>query len=76
MRHKVGKAVEFGRKLWLEEVENDIISGYRLLAKSGQDYAYFADSLDAHRRERWFRRGFRFRAGIEGRFPLEKGVRG
>jgi len=29
-----------------------------------------------HERERWFRRGFRFRAGIEGRFPLEKGVRG
>lgn len=119
VRHKVGKAVEFGRKLWLEEVENGIISGYRLLAESGQDYAYLADSLDAHRRrfgtapflvagdrgvsspkndrlareagvkrvvlpwdgkgsperrkherERWFRRGFRFRAGIEGRISV------
>jgi transposase, IS5 family len=119
VRHKVGKAVEFGRKLWLEEVGNGIISGYRLPDESGQDYAYFADSLQAHKRrfgkppylvagdrgvfsaanervaraagvtrvvlpwngkgsperrkherERWFRRGFRFRAGIEGRISV------
>lgn len=119
VRHKTGKAVEFGRKLWLEEVEGGIISGYRVLAEPGQDYAYFADSLTAHQRrfgkapylvagdrgvssatnerlateagvkrvvlpwdgkgssarrkherERWFRRGFRFRAGIEGRISV------
>jgi IS5 family transposase len=119
VRHKVGKKVEFGRKLWLEEVEEGIISGYRVLEESGQDYAYFAGSLAAHRRrfgkapflvtgdrgvssptnerlareagvkrvvlpwdgkgspqrrkherERWFRRGFRFRAGIEGRISV------
>ena len=40
--------MEFGRKLWLEEVEGGIISGYRVLAEPGQDYAYFADSLAAH----------------------------
>jgi IS5 family transposase len=119
VRHKVGKAVEFGRKLWLEEVENGIIGGYRVPDESGQDYAYFAGSLQAHKhrfghppdlvagdrgvfsaanervaraagvkrvvlpgngtgsperrkheRERWFRRGFRFRAGIEGRISV------
>jgi IS5 family transposase len=30
-RQKAGKAVEFGRKLWLEEVEGGIVSGYRIL---------------------------------------------
>lgn len=119
VRHKTGKTVEFGRKLWLEEVEGGIISGFRILAEPGQDYAYFASSLRDHRRrfgkapdlvagdrgvssptnerlareagvkyvvlpwdgkgsperrkherERWFRRGFRFRAGIEGRISV------
>jgi IS5 family transposase len=49
VRHKTGQAVEFGRKLWLEEVEGGIISGDRILAEVGQDYAYFADSLVVHR---------------------------
>jgi transposase, IS5 family len=119
VRHKVGKPVEFGRKLWLEEVEGGIISGYRLLDEPGQDYAYLEDTLAEHRRrfghppwllagdrgvsspknerlardagvkrvvlpgdgrgspqrraherQRWFRRGFRFRAGIEGRISV------
>jgi IS5 family transposase len=119
VRHKTGKAVEFGRKLWVEEVDGGIISGYRVLEEPGQDYTYFAASLTAHQRrfgkapylvagdrgvssaknerlaaeagvtrvvlpwdgkgsperrkherERWFRRGFRFRAGIEGRISV------
>jgi IS5 family transposase len=119
VRHKVGKPVEFGRKLWLEEVEGGIISGYRLLAEAGQDYAYLEATLADHQRrfghppwllagdrgvsspknerlaraagvkrvvlpgdgrgsperreherQRWFRRGFRFRAGIEGRISV------
>jgi IS5 family transposase len=119
VRHKVGKPVEFGRKLWLEEVEGGIVSGYRLLPEPGQDYAYLEATLSAHRRrfghppwllagdrgvssprnerlareagvkrvvlpgggkgspqrraherQRWFRRGFRFRAGIEGRISV------
>src|ERR671933_371765 len=41
VRHKAGKPVEFGRKLWLEEVEGGIISGWRLLDQAGgPDTAY------------------------------------
>jgi IS5 family transposase len=118
-RHKLGKAVEFGRKLWLEKVEGGIVSGYRVLEEAGQDDRYLAQSLTEHQqrfghppwllagdrgvssptneqlakdmgvkrvvlpakgkasekrkqqeRERWFRRGFRFRAGIEGRISV------
>jgi IS5 family transposase len=116
VRHKAGQPVEFGRKLWLEEVEGGIVSGWRVLAEAGQDAPYLAGSLAAHRRrfgrppwllaadrgvsspqnvvraeqagvrrvampapgkagspaerQRWFRRGFRFRAGIEGRISV------
>jgi IS5 family transposase len=118
-RHKSGKATEFGRKLWLEEVEGGIVSGYRILEEPGQDDPYLGQSLADHQqrfghppwllagdrgvssptneqlakdagvkrvvlpakgrasaerkkreRERWFRRGFRFRAGIEGRISV------
>ena len=117
VRHKEGKDVEFGRKLWLDEVEGGIISRYELLAEGGGlDHPHLPASLaahqaqfghpprlvagdrgvfspenervarelgvkqvvlpqtgrvsqarQAHERQRWFRRGFRFRAGIEGR---------
>ncbi len=116
-RFKAGKAVEFGRKIRLDEVEGGIISGYAILERGGgQDQPYLKDSLEAHRRHfgrapdllaadrgmssaeneelarqagvkqvalprvgkttaerkelekgRRFRRGYRFRAGIEGR---------
>jgi transposase, IS5 family len=49
-RHKAGKPVEFGRKLWLEEVEGGLVSGYRVLDAAGQDHAYLADSLAEHQR--------------------------
>ena len=120
VRHKAGKPVEFGRKLWLEEVDGGIVSGWRLLDQAGPDSAHLASSLAAHRarfgrppwlvaadrgvfssenevharqvgvdrvvipasgrassaervrmgKQRWFRRGFRFRAGIEGRISV------
>ena len=120
VRHKAGQPVEFGRKLWLEEVEGGIVSGWRLLEAPGQDSPYLVPSLAAHRdrfggppslvaadrgvfsprneaqagqlgvrrlvipaagrastperarieKQRWFRRGFRFRAGIEGRISV------
>ena len=119
VRHKAGKPVEFGRKLWLEEVEGGIVSGWRLLEQPDQEFACLPPSLAAHRerfgrpprlvaadrgvfspenerlaeaagvarvvipavgkitpersrleRQRWFRRGFRFRAGIEGRISV------
>lgn len=120
-RHKPGKPVEFGRKLWIEEVDGGIVSGYRVLEEAGQDYPYLAESLARHQerfgkppwlvagdrgvssaenerlaeqmgvrrialpyagrasparrdreRTRWFRRGQRFRAGIEGRLRVLK----
>lgn len=120
VRHKAGKPVEFGRKLWLEEVDGGIVSGWRLLDAPGQDIPYLRPSLAAHRKrfgrparlvtadrgvfspqneehaaqagvkrvmipaagrsrtaeraqregQRWFRRGLRFRAGIEGRISV------
>jgi IS5 family transposase len=121
-RHKAGKPTEFGRKLWLGEVEGGIISEYRLLANGGGlDHPELPASLEAHQqrfgrppnllagdrgvfstaneelaqqlkikqivlpktgrvskerqaheRQRWFRRGMRFRAGIEGRIRVLK----
>jgi IS5 family transposase len=50
-RFKAGKAVEFGRKLRLDEVEGGIITGYAILQQGGgQDQPYLKDSLEAHRR--------------------------
>jgi transposase, IS5 family len=49
-RHKAGRPVEFGRKLWLEEVDGGLVSGYRLLPEAGPDQAYLAESLAAHQR--------------------------
>jgi IS5 family transposase len=121
-RHKAGKETEFGRKLWLGEVEGGLISEYRLLEQGGGlDHPELPASLEAHQqrfgrppnllagdrgvfseeneklarelgikqvvlpkagrvskarqayeRQRWFRRGFRFRAGIEGRIRVLK----
>jgi IS5 family transposase len=121
-RHKAGKETEFGRKLWLGEVEGGIISEYRLLEHGGGlDHPELPASLEAHQQrfgrppnllagdrgvfseeneqlarelkikqvvlpqagriskarqayehQRWFRRGFRFRAGIEGRIRVLK----
>jgi IS5 family transposase len=120
-RHTPGKPVEFGRKLWIEEIDGGIISGYRVLGDAGQDTPYLAESLEHHQvqfghppwlvagdrgvssadnlrlteqagvrrvvlpdpgrasparrdpeRARWFRRGQRFRAGIEGRIRVLK----
>jgi IS5 family transposase len=121
-RHKAGKPTEFGRKLWLGEVEGGIISEFRLLEDGGGlDHGELPASLEAHQqrfgrpptllagdrgvfspeneelaqklkikqivlpksgrvsKERkayesqgWFRRGFRFRAGSEGRIRVLK----
>jgi IS5 family transposase len=118
-RHKPGKPVEFGRKVWLAEVEGGLISEYGLAAQPGPDAPYLVPSVAGHivrfgkpprvlagdrgvytadneqraqqlgvkrvaipyagraspqrrqlERAPWFRRGFRFRAGIEGRISV------
>jgi IS5 family transposase len=51
-RFKAGQAVEFGRKLRLDEVEGGIISGYQILEKGGgQDQPHLADSLANHKKQ-------------------------
>jgi transposase, IS5 family len=118
-RGKPSREVEFGRKLWLEEVEGGIVSGYALLEEGAEEEAQVPGSLERHRKRfgkapelfvgdrgvssprneavakaagvkrvvlpatgkakperlkqekaRWFRRGYRFRAGIEGRISV------
>jgi IS5 family transposase len=118
-RHKAGHAVEFGRKLWLAEVEGGIVSEVRILDGAPPDSAHVLPSLARHRRQfggppdlltgdrgcstpavraaaattgvrrvalpqtgratptsqarerqSWFRRAYRWRAGIEGRIGV------
>jgi IS5 family transposase len=48
-RHKAGKKVEFGRKVWLGEVEGGISSDYQVLAVGGgTDQSYLAGALERH----------------------------
>ena len=44
-RHKPGKRVEFGCRLWLEEVEGGLVSHYVLMPGAGTDHAQLAGSL-------------------------------
>jgi transposase, IS5 family len=120
VRHKAGKAVEFGRKVILDEVDGGIVSRYEIAKDGGgKDSPYLKASLEGHQRrfgkppdllagdrgvstpenerlareagvkhvalpragpvdaerrayerQGWFRRGYRFRAGIEGRISV------
>jgi transposase, IS5 family len=118
-RHKPGKKVEFGRKLWLAEADGGIVTDVQVLDGAPPDAPHVAPSLDRHERQfgrpprlltgdrgcstagvrrdaaaagvhrvalphtgpptaasrareraRWFRRGYRWRAGIEGRIGV------
>jgi IS5 family transposase len=118
-RHKAGRPVEFGRKLWLAEADGGIITDARVLdgappdapevtpslARHGRQFARVPDLLAGDRgcataavrrvaadagvrrvalphtgrpttasrtreRQAWFRRGYRWRAGIEGRIGV------
>jgi IS5 family transposase len=120
-RGKAGKKTEFGRKVWLSEVEGGIVSGYRILEGNPADEKQLLPTLEdhlrlfggppglvaadrgvyssaneqsargmgvrrvalpkkgakdaerqRHERQGWFRRGRRFRAGIEGRISVMK----
>jgi IS5 family transposase len=124
-RHKPGQKAEFGRKLWLAEVDGGIVTDARVLVGAPPDAPEVAPSLARHERqfgrpprlltgdrgcstaavrrdaaaagvrrvalphtgpptaasrarerERWFRRGYRWRAGIEGRIGVLQRVYG
>jgi IS5 family transposase len=124
-RHKPGRAVEFGRKLWLAEADGGIVTQARVLAGAPPDAPEVAPTLEHHRRQfgrppdlltgdrgcstarvrreteaagvrrvalphtgpssaastqqerqRWFQRGYRWRAGIEGRIGVLQRVYG
>jgi IS5 family transposase len=121
VRHKAGKPVEFGRKVFLDEVDGGIISRYEVLEEVKPDHQYLGTSLEGHQqhfgraphllagdrgcysprneelarkagvghvvlpktgrlsperqqheKQRWFRRGMRFRSGSEGRISVLK----
>ena len=118
---KIHKPTEFGRVVWLSEVEGGIVSRYAVLDGNAPDCAQFKPSLDhhialfgrpptlatadrgvfsadnesyayaqgvtyvaipkpgamseerkAHERQGWFRRGFAWRSGSEGRISVLK----
>lgn len=49
-RGKAGKKAEFGRKVWLEEVEGGIVSGYQVLEGNPADEKQLLPSLENHLR--------------------------
>jgi IS5 family transposase len=124
-RHKPGRLVEFGRKLWLAEVDGGLITQARVetgappdapevvptLERHRQQFGHLPDLLTGDRgcstgavrrqaeaagvrrvalphtgpptaasrqreRQRWFQRGYRWRAGIEGRIGVLQRVYG
>ncbi len=120
-RGKAKQPVEFGRKVWLDEVDGGIVSGYRILEGNPSDKHQWKPSLEhhvelfgrppyqasadrgvysapnevyadkigvkrvilpkpgykskarrQHERQRWFKRGRHFHAGVEGRISVLK----
>jgi IS5 family transposase len=76
---KPGKPTEFGRVIWLDEVEGGIISRYAVLEGNPADDAQLPPSLDHHRRV--FQRPPRLLAGDRGvhttaneRYAIMQGV--
>jgi IS5 family transposase len=49
-RGKAAKKTEFGRKVWLEEVEGGIVSGYRILEGNPSDEKQLQPTLENHLR--------------------------
>jgi IS5 family transposase len=47
-RGKVGKPVEYGRKVWLDEVEGGIVTRWEVLDGNSSDKLQWIPSLDAH----------------------------
>jgi IS5 family transposase len=51
-RHKAGKETEFGRKVWLDEVEDGIVTHWSILDGNPADETQWQPALDRHRRPR------------------------
>jgi len=49
-RHKAGKETEFGRKVWLDEVEGGIVTHWSILDGNPADESQWQPALDRHRR--------------------------
>jgi IS5 family transposase len=49
-RHKAGKETEFGRKLWLDEVDGGLVSHWSILDGNPKDETQWQPALDRHRR--------------------------
>lgn len=49
-RQKAGKETEFGRKVWLDEVEGGIVTRWSILAGNPADETQWQPALDHHRR--------------------------
>ena len=47
-RGKAGKPVEYGRKVWLDEVDGGIVTRWDVLAGNANDKLQWVPSLDAH----------------------------
>jgi IS5 family transposase len=47
-RGKAGKPVEYGRKIWLDEVDGGIVTRWEVLAGNPSDKLQWVPSLDAH----------------------------
>ena len=124
-RHKPGRPIDVGRKLWLAEADGGIVTQAKLLTGAPPDAGEVEPSLEHHRRQfahppdlltgdrgcstatvrrrlaaagvrrvalpqtgpptaasrarerqRWFQRGYRWRAGIEGRIGVLQRVYG
>ena len=120
-RGKAGKDTEYGRKVWVDEVDGGFVSGWRVLEGNAADQSQWQPSLDHHveqfgkapyqasadrgvysaeneryaldlgvervilpqpgyrseerrlyEKQRWFRRGRRYHAGVEGRISVLK----
>lgn len=50
-RGKVGKETEFGRKVWLDEVDGGLVSAWRVLVGNAPDQKQWQPSLDSHLRQ-------------------------